>query len=345
MKLLILGATGLSGTAITTEALGRGHDVVAVHRGESDTLLGRDDDALLDYVHDRSGGHRALAMQGPFDAIVDVSARLPAWVADAVRTLDGHSPWWVQLSSVSAYADLSRPGPTEADATASFDDPATELQACTDPKARPDGAWYGAAKAAAERLLLEGPGRVNRSTVLRPVLITGVHDATWRVPWWVHRIAAGGRTVAPPAADPIQVIDARDVAWLVLEAIERRIAGVYNAAPSPGSQTVGALVDACRSAVAATGGTPAQVLHASREVLEAHGVEPWSDLPAWIPDGIGFSGMVTARTELVEEVFDFTARPLEETARWVHEWLVAGGGGEPTAGLDVEREQRILAAC
>ena len=33
-------------------------------------------------------------------------------------------------------------------------------------------------------------------------------------------------------------------------------------------------------------------------------------MPAWIPDGIGFTGMVTARTELVEEVFGFEARPL-----------------------------------
>lgn len=345
MKLLILGATGLCGTAITRAALARGHDVVAVHRGTSDTLRGCDDPRLLDYVHDRSDGHRALTMQGPFDAVVDVSARRPAWVAEAVRTLDAGAPWWVQLSSVSAYADLSRPGPTESDATASFDDPVAELLACTDPKAPCSPARYGAAKAACERLLLESPGRVNRSTVLRPVLITGMHDMTWRLPWWVHRIAAGGEAVAPPPDDLIQVIDARDVAWLVLEAVERRIAGVYNAAPTPGTQTVRRLVEACRSAVAAAGSTPARVRHASRELLDANGVEPWSDLPGWIPEGSGSCGMVTARTELVEEVFGFTARRLEQTTEWIHGWLVDGGGGEPTAGLDAERERRILAAC
>src|SRR5687767_11984392 len=96
-KLLILGATGLSGTAITREALARGHEVVAVHRGVSDTLRDIDADALLDYVHDRSDGHAALRMQGPFDGIIDVSARIPAWAADAVRTLDLGEPWWVQL--------------------------------------------------------------------------------------------------------------------------------------------------------------------------------------------------------------------------------------------------------
>jgi 2'-hydroxyisoflavone reductase len=345
MKLLILGATGLSGTAITTEALARGHQVVAVHRGHSDTLRCIDDDRLLDYVHDRSDGHRALAMQGPFDAIIDVSARVPAWVADAVRTLDGGSPWWVQISSVSAYADLAHPGPVESDAVATFDDPQLELAACTDPKVAFSYDWYAPGKAACERLLLEGAARTPRCTVLRPVLITGAHDSTWRVPWWLHRLAAGGTAVAPPADAPIQVLDARDLAWLALEAVERRIAGVYNAAPARGTQSIGSLIAACTAAIHAAGGTPAAVVHASRELLAEHDIEPWSDLPAWIPDGVGHCGMVTADTELVGEVFGFTARPLEQTMAWVKAWIDAGAAGSPTAGLDAAREQLVLAAC
>jgi len=345
MRLLILGATGLSGTAITDEALLRGHEVVAVHRGHTDTLRDRDDAALVDYVHDRSDGHAALTMRGPFDAIIDVSARVPAWVADAVRTLDGDAPWWVQLSSVSAYADQSRRGPTEADAVATFEDPALELRACTDPKVEFSSDWYAPAKAAAERLLLESPARAPRSTVLRPVLITGAHDTTWRFPWWVHRIAAGGTTIAPPADDLVQVLDARDLAWLALEAVEQRIAGVYNAAPTPGTQTIGALVLACQQAVRAAGGTPAEVVHVPREVLDAHEVAEWSDMPAWIPDGIGYSGMVTADTALVEEVFGFRARPIADTAAIVREWIDTPSAGSPTAGLDAERERTILASC
>jgi 2'-hydroxyisoflavone reductase len=296
-------------------------------------------------VHDRSDGHAALSMRGPFDAIIDVSARVPAWVADAVRTLDEDHPWWVQLSSVSAYADLSRRGPTEADAVATFEDPALELLACTDPKVEFSYDWYAPGKAAAERLLLESPIRAPRSTVLRPVLISGAHDTTWRFPWWVRRIAAGGTTIAPPADDPVQVIDSRDLAWLTLEAVERRTPGVYNAAPAPGSQTVGSLVAACQAAVRAAGGEPATVVHVARELLDSHDVEPWSDLPAWIPDGIGFTGMVTARTDLLEDVFGFTARPLQETAQWVLEWIGSPGAGTPSAGLDEQREQAILAAC
>jgi 2'-hydroxyisoflavone reductase len=276
MQLLILGATGLSGTAITREAITRGHDVVAVHRGVSDTLRDVEQDGFVDYVHDRSDGHSALRARGPFDAIIDVSARVPAWVADAVRTLDAGDPWWVQLSSVSVYADLARTGVGEADPVAAFDDPALELRACTDPKVPFSYEWYAPAKAACERLLLESSRRWERSTVLRPVLITGAHDATWRFPWWVERIARGGdvAAIAPPAEDPVQVLDARDLALLALDGIERRIAGVFNAAPAPGTQTVGGMVAACAAAARGAGLEPAPVVHATDALLDEHGVEP-----------------------------------------------------------------------
>lgn len=345
MKLLILGATGLTGTATTLEALDRGHHVVAVHRGRTDTLPDLDTDRLVEVLHDRVDGHAALLPYGPFDAVVDVAGRLPAWVADAVRALDGGSPWWVQLSSVSAYADQSRPGPTESDPVATYDDPVLELRACTDSTAELSMDYYGPNKAAAERLLLEAAARQPRSTVLRLGLITGAHDWSWRVPWWVKRIADGGATIAPPAGAPTQVIDSRDIARITLDAIEQRIAGVYNTAPAPGSQDIGMLVEAARAAVAAAGLEPATVTHVTRELLAAHEVEPWSDMPAWIPDDIGFSAMVTARTDLLQEVFGFEPRPLQETMAWVLDWIRSGSAGAPSAGLDAEREQRILAAC
>lgn len=345
MQLLILGATGLSGTAITLEALARGHEVVAVHRGGSDTLRESDAPGLVDYVHDRADGHRGLAARGPFDAIVDVCARVPAWVADAVRTLDGGDPWWVQLSSVSAYADQARRGPVEADALAAFEDPELELRMCTDPRAPLPDAAYGAAKAACERLLLERSARWQRATVLRPVLLTGAHDDTWRVPWWPARMVRGGSMVAPPAEDPVQVLDVRDLAWIVLEAVERRVAGVYNAAPPPFSQSVGSMLDACRAALEAAGMQAADVVHLSAQALQAHGVEPWSDLPAWVPPDGEFAGMVTARTDALQEAFDLEPRPLRETMDWLVEWAVAGGRAASVAGIDADLEARVLAAC
>ncbi|MCW2923027.1 MAG: putative reductase [Thermoleophilia bacterium] len=344
MRILILGATGLSGTAITLAALRRGHAVVAVHRGRSDTLPELDDPRLLDLVHDRAQGHAALLANGPYDAIVDVSARVPAWVADAVRVLDVGSPWWVQLSSVSAYADQNVRGPRESDPVATFDDPVVELAACTDPHVEFSYDWYAPAKAAAERLLLEAVQRQSRATVLRPVLITGAHDWTWRTPRWLARVARGGTVLAPPADAPVQVIDAQDLAELVLQAIEERIPGVYNAAPARGSQTIGSLLAACVQVVRDAGIEPATVVHAPRELLAEHDVEPWSQLPAWIPPDMECDAMVTADTTLLEEVFGFEARPLTETLAPVLRW-VQGVTDPPEDPLDPAREREVLAAC
>ena len=47
--------------------------------------------------------------------------------------------------------------------------------------------------------------------MIRPTYVIGPHDHTGRFTWWVRRIAAGGRVLAPGPYDaPMQVIDARD---------------------------------------------------------------------------------------------------------------------------------------
>lgn len=69
------------------------------------------------------------------------------------------------------------------------------------------------------------------------------------------------------------------------------------------------------------------------------------DLPAWIPDELGHTGMVTADTSALQAAFGFEARPLEQTAAWVLEWISSGAAESASDGLTPELEPRILAAC
>ena len=50
----------------------------------------------------------------------------------------------------------------------------------------------------------------------RAGLILGPHEDIGRLPWWLTRVARGGRVVAPGRPDrPLQYVDARDLAaWL-----------------------------------------------------------------------------------------------------------------------------------
>ena len=108
---------------------------------------------------------------------------------------------------------------------------------------------YGAQKAASERAAEAAlPGRV---AAVRAGLICGPHDNIFRLPWWVRRIAQGGRVPAP--GDPgrtVQLIDARDLAAWMLDLGERRVAGAFNGTAPAGRTTMGEVLEA---AVAATG--------------------------------------------------------------------------------------------
>jgi 2'-hydroxyisoflavone reductase len=75
-------------------------------------------------------------------------------------------------------------------------------------------ALYGPLKAESEREAVKRfPGI---TTIIRPGLIVGPGDETDRFTYWPLRIAKGGQVLAPPAADPVQIIDARDLAeWTI----------------------------------------------------------------------------------------------------------------------------------
>src|SRR6185436_16597594 len=90
------------------------------------------------------------------------------------------------------------------------------------------GKMYGGLKALCEQAAEEAmPGRV---LIIRPGLIVGPHDYTDRFTYWVVRVARGGEVLAPGRPDqPVQFIDARDLAGWIVKMIERQATGVYNA--------------------------------------------------------------------------------------------------------------------
>src|SRR5690606_8330764 len=87
---------------------------------------------------------------------------------------------------------------------------------------------------------------------LRPTVVLGPYEYVGRLPWWLGRMARGGRVLAPgPPARGIQPIDVRDLARFTLDLIAAGATGVYNAAAPIGRDTYGDMLDLCRQA---TGG-------------------------------------------------------------------------------------------
>ena len=185
---------------------------------------------------------------------------------------------------------------------------------------------YGANKLASEGVVEEVYG--DRCTIVRPGLIVGPYDPTDRFTYWPRRLAAGGDVLAPgDPGQPVQVVDARDLAaWLVRLALHGP-GGTFDAT-SPAT-TLGDVLERLRG--------DANLVWVDGQQLIDAGVEPWMELPLWLPSD-GWPLM--ERDVSAAVAAGLTFRPLEETARDTHEWDRAQPGDRPT--LTREKEAEIL---
>src|SRR5215218_5645889 len=269
MRLLVLGGTVFLGRHVTAEALRRGHDVTLFHRGINGAELFADAEHVLG---DRAGDLAALRGRA-WDIAVDTSGYEPSDVARSSALDIGHL---VFVSSCNVY-------PAWPEEPVDEDSPVWT-----------EGDDYGPLKAECERVAEAAmPGGV---ASVRAGLICGPHDNIFRLPWWVQRIAAGGDVVAPGDPDrTVQLVDARDLASWMLDLAEGGVAGAFNGTAPPRQTTMS---DALAAAVEATG-SGARLHWIADDVLGAHGVEPWDELPLWIPEATG-AGTWAVETERAE---------------------------------------------
>jgi 2'-hydroxyisoflavone reductase len=320
MKLLVLGGTKFLGRHAVASALAEGHDVTIFTRGETNPELFPEVEHL---TGNRDGDLDALRDR-EWDGVVDTSGYVPRIVRQSAELLRDRVGRYVFVSSISVYADFSAPV-SEATPVAELADPASEA-------VMED---YGALKAACERVVEDVYG--DRSTRVRAGLIVGPYDPTDRFTYWPRRIALGGRVLGPgePTA-PVQFVDARDLAaWLVKLALAGP-GGIFNATGPAEPLGFAALLDRARAAI----GSDAEVKWVDEQRVLGAGVEPWSELPLWLP-GTDHAGMACADIAKALAA-GLTFRPIEETVVDTLAWDRTVEGDRPT--LAYEREQEILAA-
>lgn len=107
---------------------------------------------------------------------------------------------------------------------------------------------------------------------------------------------------------------------------------------------MGQLIDSC---VKATGSDAAPVW-IDESFLLSRGVQPWAELPLWIPDGRDTVGFWTVSGAFAKAA-GLRPRPFGDSVRDTWEWLRSGGEvqtapGTPPFGLASGRERRVLAA-
>jgi 2'-hydroxyisoflavone reductase len=338
LRILFIGGTGFIGPHMVQHALDRGHAVTLFNRGRTNPHLFPQAEKL---VGDRDGGLGVLQGRS-WDAVVDTSGYVPRVVRDSARLLRDSVHRYVFISSGDAYADFVKIGLDEDYALDTIDDPTNEDAS----------KHYGALKVLCERAVLDAyPGR---STVLRPGWIIGAGDYNSISAYWPMRVYRGGDVLAPgDPTDPVQIIDAHDLARFVLKILEEDINGVYNTMGPAAPLTMAELLYGIRAVTT----NPVRFTWVPADFLAEMKVAAMTDLPIWFPPSDdyptpapfepgakGFHQM-SARRAIAAGL---TFRPLAETARSIiDEFLARGEAWESKRrqfGLSAEREAEVLAA-
>lgn len=330
----MLGGTHHVGRAVVEAALARGDEVTTLNRG----ITGRQPPGARELHADRTDpAALRQALGSPdgrpdpaWDVVIDTWSGAPRVVADAAGLLAGRAGHYVYVSTRSVY-QWPIPAGVDESAPVVDGDPASE-----------NGEDYAAAKRGGELAAVAAFG--DRALLARAGLILGPYEIVGRMPWWLRRMSQGGDVLAPGPPDlPLQYIDARDLAEWMLAAAQRGLGGAYNATGRRGHATMASLLEAARDVT----GARASLVWVSPEVIESAGIQPWTELPVWLPPTPEYAGMHDGDVCAIHAA-GLTCRPVAETVADTWRWLQQEGyprqpAGRPAHGLSPETERRVLA--
>jgi 2'-hydroxyisoflavone reductase len=325
MRILTIGGTRFSGRALSGLALERGHELTIFHRG----VDGEDPWPAAEHVHgDRTDGLAPIEGRS-FDGVVDFCAFYPRQIEEAAKALPDVGRY-VFVSSLSAHREGARAHATEDDDV--HEPPFPDTEQIT---------WetYGPLKVASERAVADAYG--GRGTMIRPGYIVGPYDPTDRFTYWVRRAARGGEALAPgPADQPLQWVDARDLAAFMLDLVEGDVAGTFSVVTPPGRHTLEELLTTSADAA----GAATDVTYVDEAFVRAHDLiatEQDDPFPLISPDERNLHLVDTSRAQAA----GLSCRSLADTVRDTLTWDDERGAPWPMkVGLSSEREQELLRA-
>jgi len=265
---------------------------------------------------DRNNDLKSLAGR-KWDVCIDNPTSVPVWVRDA----DNSNPGMDETTPVAVYKGGDAMAETRESMLADIEN------------------LYGPPKALREaEAEKQFPGM---TTIIRPGYIVGPRDDSDRFTYWPLRLRAGGEMIVPgDGLDPMQVIDARDLAEWTIRMVENRRFGIFNATGPDDERSL----DATLYGLQAVTGGGTTLSHIPEEFLEEQKVVLGGDLPILARgegDSAGFHRVSIKRATYQGLSF----RPLATTTQDLLAWwdaLPAERRAKPNAGLTREREAKVL---
>jgi 2'-hydroxyisoflavone reductase len=335
LRILILGGTGFTGPFQVKYALGRGHKVTVFNRGR--THPGELPREVEQLIGDRNGQLDALKGR-TWDVVIDNPATLPVWVRDAAQILKGNAGRYVFISSTAVYADVSKTGLEETAPLAQYTGSDAMKETSATMRAG-NFALFGPLKAQSEAEAEKWfPGK---ALIIRPGYIVGPGDETDRFTYWPLRVERGGEMLAPGhPSDPMQIIDARDLAEWTIRMVEQGAVGPFNAVGPKTKLTMGQMLSAMKK----TTNSDARFTWVDDDFLKEQKII--DDIPIWASTKGPEIGYLTTNSQKAIR-HGLTFRPLSDTTRatldWFHKQTV-DRQSKMRAGIKADREREVLAA-
>ena len=333
LNILVLGGTRFIGPHMVERAIERGHTITLFNRGQTNTHLFPELEKLKgDRDPDVEGGLAAL--QGrEWDAAIDTASFVPRWVNASTSLMADQIGQYVFISSISVYKDGSVHGMTEDAEVGTVEDETRE-----DWKSP---GLYGPLKALCEQTASKAMG--GRATNIRPGFIVGPRDtALNRFPMWVLRVAKRNEIVAPGTPDdPVQLIDARDLAAFAVHCIEQKTAGTFNAVGPKDQLGVGAMVDGLKKGC----DTDPKVTWVSNRFIEESGIQvPF--VPCISPDSeaAGYGTVSNAKAVAAGMTFRSVAESARDSLKWIEEEETDERRNQIMSILNSGNEDKLLEA-
>ena len=334
LDILILGGTGFTGPFQVAYALARGHKVTLFNRGKRPSP---EWPGAVEQLHgDRNTGDLKSLQGRKWDVCIDNPTSLPFWVRDAANVLKGNVGHYLFISTISVYADGSKPGMTEDAPLAVYK--GKDAMAETQQALMADiENLYGPLKALSEAEVRKHFGE--RSTIVRPGYIVGPRDETDRFTYWPLRVEQGGEMLVPgDGLDPVQIIDGRDLGEWMIRLAEAKAYGTFNAVGPGYPLLMDAMLYGCQAVTA----DAVQLTHVAPAFLDEQKV----DTPIWVPRKdnpfAGYGQVSNARAVAAGLTFRPLATTVADLLAWFHA-LPAERQAKLRAGITREREAELLA--
>lgn len=319
MNILVLGGTQFVGRHFIELALAAGHNVTLVHRGKTNPGLFPTAKHIL---ADRREKLTALENH-EWDVCVDANAYIPREVELSTEILMSRVDRYVFVSTVSVYDGAKSPRITEDSPLLPSISDTEEVTAAT----------YGGLKVACEQIVQNTFGA--NATIVRPGYLVGPYDPTNRFSYWVGRFASGEEVLLPKERDcPLQVLDARDLAVLLLKAAHGEVPAIVNTT-GPAS-TFAEITDAIRAIF------PSEVTEIPEAWLAEKEVRPGAELPLYSGTSAEGRGLMLVKTDLAI-ASGLPHRPLEESIRDTATWLAEAPRTLRGNPLSPERAKELIA--